>query len=792
MCTPSKSRQGLEWWCVGVVSCATVSVLGIAAASAQRLSPPSSPPRPPLFTLVASSSTTASIDQSHARHVSPIVTAWQMRVDSTVAGMLFARQPSDISVNFFTGGTMQIPLSQGRMQVPSVVPTPWRLRGTGLFGRAGAVLPLPLAERASQHSVVRDLITYAAAFDGLPTGASTLRVADRDSAGGIALTMTATRRHRMLRDSVVNARPVRLVRDSTTVTLEQTLLVPSRFTNVLARETHSLRGTIVGRRVVDLGTLRTIAMYDTVSLRGRVRTNDGYGGTTDLPHVEYSVRDGTVRDSLSPPFIREPFDIVRTNTSGPAPTAAQRDASVARLLVEPSIRARDSIRAGVRYSRDFAITRRIIAHALTVGDSAAAAQWMTNDLYSPNRPPLTLNDWRTIRRWLFDATAARRVGVDRELMAINLIDGLTQAPPVLSTPTRLPICEPAVCRAIANEVTTSALPTSLPASALPLRAVALVAAMVTTPRDWTDSVIANATRNPLLATRALWFARGTSSTAVASAKAPVPAPNAAARAWRYWLTGQDSVYLQSRVGAALARTPARTSFVNYNTDQVATSLRFAEIRTGQSYTTALHRHRASATDDSTRALFGMLLMAMGEAVFTPSELVALVMGPPSDERALAISQITHMPPGLERPLASDSVAALIGVRVIESLYANRPLLYVGDTVRRVGLLAPPPVVDSVPQYLSMDSVPDVVRQRAAALGHAPVARTWTFPAGATGITTRVSPVRGARPFYSVDVTNTTLYARGGARSGGYANGTTLWFVEGHGGWVVFYASSWVT
>lgn len=183
MPNPSKLRQGMEWWCV--VSCATVSVLGIAA-SAQTLLPPSSPQRQPLFTLVASSSTTASIDQSHARHVSPIVTTWQMRVDSTVAGVLFARQSSDISVKFFTDGTMQIPLTQGRMQMPRIVPTPSRLRANGLFGRAGAVLPLPLAERASQHGVVRDLITFAAAFDGLPTGAGTLHIADRDSAGTLA------------------------------------------------------------------------------------------------------------------------------------------------------------------------------------------------------------------------------------------------------------------------------------------------------------------------------------------------------------------------------------------------------------------------------------------------------------------------------------------------------------------------------------------------------------------------------------------------------------------------------
>ena len=470
--------------------------------------------------------------------------------------------------------------------------------------------------------------------------------------------------------------------------------------------------------------------------------------------------------------------MVRSNTPRTARTAAEHDASIARLLFEPTIRARDSIRAEFRFPRDSVSARQIIAHALTVGVPAAAAKWMTDDLHGRSRAPLTMDDWRVIRRWLFDATAARRVGVDRELLAVSLIDGLTHTPPVLSSPSVPPICEPTLCRAMANEVIRAA--TALPTSAQPVRAVALVAAMVTTPRGWTDSVIANAAHNPLLATRALWFACGTSSTAAASAKAPVPGPNAAASVWRYWLTGQDSAYLQSRGAVPVPRTPARSSVVNYSSEQAATSIRFAEVRTGQPYATALRRHRAAATCDSTRALFGMLLMAIGESVFTTSELVSLVFAPPSDERALAISQIAGLRRVFEprQQLAPDSVATLIGMRVIESLYANRPLSYVGDTARRLGFFALPPVVDSVPQYLSMDLVPDVVRQRAAALGHAPVARGWTFLSGSTGTTTHVSPVRGVGPFYSIDVTYTTLYARGGARSGGYASGHTLWFVEG--------------
>ncbi len=793
MSSMSSTRRSVRWWCVGVVWCTGVSLTDVATSSAQTVPPLSPPQRQPVFTLVASSRTTTSVDESHARHISPIVTTWQVRVDSVVAGALFARQPTDVSIKYYTDGTMQIPIAQGWMQLPRVVPTPSRLRENGMFGRTGASLPLPLAERVSRQSTIRDLITHAAAFDGLRVGVSTLHVADRDSAGTLALAMHTTRNHRVLRDSVVNARPVRLVRDSTNVTLEQTVLVPSRFTSVVTQEAQSLRGTIVGTRVVDLGTLRTIAMHDTVVLRGRVRTNDGYGATTNLPHYEYSVRDVTVRDSLSPPANREPFDMVRSSTPRPAQTAAQRDSSIAQLLTEPSIRARDSLRAQFRYPRDSASARRIVAHALTVGDSAAAAKWMTDDLYGPNRALLTMDEWRAIRRWLLDATAARRVGVDRELMAINLIDGLTYAPPVLSSSGRQPICEPATCRAMANDVRA----TALPVSALPLRAVALVAAMVTTPRGWTDSVIANATHNPLLATRALWFARGTSSTAAASAKAPIPEANDAPLVWHEWLTGQDSAYLRSRGPVTVVRTPRRSSLVNVNADQAATSIRFAEARTGQSYVTALRRHRAAATEDSTRALFGTLLMAIGDSVFTSSELMSLAFSPPSDDRELAIRQITgtgatSLTPERRYLRAPDSVAALIGLRVIESLYANRPLTHVGDTARRIGYFAPPRAVDSIPSYLQMDSVPDVVRQRAADLGHAPVARAWNFPSGSTGMTTHIGPVRGVGPYYSISVTYITLYARGGAQSGGYASGYTLWFVEGPQGWVVFYSSSWVT
>ena len=570
--------------------CTAVLMLSIGNASAQVPALPQPPLRQPLFTVIVTSQTTRATDQARAQHVSAVRASWRMRIDSASGGTLFGRQPSDIAVQYYTDGQMHIPVVRARMQLPRVIAAPSRLREGGMRGRTG-VLPIAIAERASRQATMREFITSAAAFDGLSDSVGTPRLVERDSAG-VALTVTATRHSRQLGDSVVNARPVRVVRDSTILSLEQSLLVPSRFSSAVGRDAQSLRGTIVGTRVVDIGTGRTVTMHDTVLLRGRMRTNDGYGGVTELPRYEYSVREVMVHDSLSAPQVGERFDMVRTPVRG-AFTPETREAAIARLQTEPSIRARDSIRSAFRFLRDTVNIRRIVTHALAVGDTAAAAQWMTEDPYG-SAYRLTLADWRNMREWLRSATVARRVGVDRELLAITLVDALTHAPPVLLSAAHLPVCEPAACLAMASDGS---------ATALPLRAVALVAAMVTSPRDWTDSVIANAAHNPLLETRALWFARGTSSTAVASAKAPIPRPSATAGAWWYWLVGQDSAYLRSRNAAAMQTSRQRSSVVHSSSEVAAMSIRFAAVRTGQSYAAALHRQRALAADDSTRALW---------------------------------------------------------------------------------------------------------------------------------------------------------------------------------------------
>jgi hypothetical protein len=92
----------------------------------------------------------------------------------------------------------------------------------------------------------------------------------------------------------------------------------------------------------------------------------------------------------------------------------------------------------------------------------------------------------------------------------------------------------------------------------------------------------------------------------------------------------------------------------------------------------------------------------------------------------------------------------------------------------------------------MDSLPESVRARAAELGFAPVASGRSFPPGSSGYEIRIAPIRQQGPFFIVAVTHTTLYSRGATRSGGYAGGFTLLFVETPEGWAIVDASAWVT
>jgi hypothetical protein len=311
-------------------------------------------------------------------------------------------------------------------------------------------------------------------------------------------------------------------------------------------------------------------------------------------------------------------------------------------------------------------------------------------------------------------------------------------------------------------------------------------------------VIAYSASNPFLLGRPLWFARGASTYAVAGAKAPIPLPDGSYDQWMYWLTAWDSAYVRAQE----ADTTMRRVAANMNlragaaprsvqvSDQAAMAIRFAEVRTGRSYAEAFRRQRARATSDSVRGLFGTMLIAMGDSIYSSAELVRIMLSSDSPEREAAKAQLLRS--RRSPPLANDSVAAVVGRHVVNMMFADSTLTSVRTDPRFASWFRIPKSVDTLPRYVIMDSLPASVRARAEELGFAPVADGSKLPAGAPGYFIRLDAIRQRGPFIQVSASHTTLYARGPGRSGGYAGGFTLLLMNGPNGWVVVDGSAWVT
>jgi len=226
-------------------------------------------------------------------------------------------------------------------------------------------------------------------------------------------------------------------------------------------------------------------------------------------------------------------------------------------------------------------------------------------------------------------------------------------------------------------------------------------------------------------------------------------------------------------------------------DGAAMAIRFAAVRSGMSYADVFRARRVNAATDSARALYGAMLIAMDEPVYSDAELVRIMLAPGSPEREAARTQLQRVR-RLPLARASDSVTGIVGRHVVNMIFADSLLAMPAGDTRSANWYHIPESVDSLPRYVIMDSLPVSVRARATALGFAPVAEGWVLPPGSAGYLIDIDPIRQRGPFVLVSVSHTTLFARGQGRSGGYAGGFTLVLVEGPSGWVVVDANVWVT
>jgi hypothetical protein len=251
---------------------------------------------------------------------------------------------------------------------------------------------------------------------------------------------------------------------------------------------------------------------------------------------------------------------------------------------------------------------------------------------------------------------------------------------------------------------------------------------------------------------------------------------------------RDADTSMRRIAAAMNRP--RPIIVS---EGAATAIRFAEARTGLRYADAFRRARDTATSDSSRALYSALLIALGDQAFTTADMVRIMLAPDSPEKAAVREQLfRQMGRGGRLPLASDSIARIVGRHVVNMLFADSAATMPKGDARLSGFMRVPLSVDSLPRFIVMDSLPESVRARAAELGFSPVASGRSFPPGGSGYEIRIDPIRQQGPFVVASVTHTTLYSRSATRSGGYAGGFTLLFVETPAGWVIVDSSGWVT
>jgi hypothetical protein len=730
---------------------------------------------------------------------------WSVQVDSVAGEVLHASagwfRPAGVNVL----ADIRIPVTRGVLGQPSISTRPRLDVVLSHIGQSGAVLPTEQAERVAVQTQLRQIIEAGALFESEPVGGRSVRRTQlEDGNGDIALSISAERHSRTVRDTTVSGRQVFVVRDSTLITLDHAVRLPSSYHNTLSRTRERARGTIVGTRLVDAQTHRAFVMYDTVVMKGTIESDDGLGGRFTSPLFITSTRRSTFHDAFWGKTVsREPFDIVRY-TATPRQEARRpvgRDSLLALLERAPGLRTRDSLRAVIlavpeqRGMIDATLWRKVRTRSLAVGDTASIVARLMEGLQHGGLT-MSVADYQLLRVPLASALAAFRMGVSTEWLVLEVMDRLMSRPPATAAAGAAPICAPEACAAMRADARSKVLK---------LQAVGLVAGMVTLPRVWTDSVLRYAESNPFLATRAKWFAQGTSSTAAASAKAAIPATSAPYESWRHWLAGRDSGYMQSlRADTAQFRMSQRMESGRplHVSPIAAAAVQFAQVRTGANYVAAFRRYRDTTQSDSARALFTSLLITMNEPIYTDAQLTALLLGPKGPERDAALLQLratmgstmgTTLGGGRKgMAVASDSLASVIGRHVVNMMLAD-------SVISRANWVPPQGIarsasnsVDSMPRYVHMDEYPEVVRAHAAALGFAPVARGWQMRPGDAGRSITFGPVLHRGPFVQVSVTHSTLYSRGTDRSGGFASGTILLLVEGPNGWTIVDEAGWIS
>jgi hypothetical protein len=632
----------------------------------------------------------------------------------------------------------------------------------------------PRFPAAPDWSLIRNVYELAPMFEEAPAAGTVRRstLTYADSVGPLGMTLSMRRASRALRDTLVGGARHVIVRDSTMVSIDMRTEEEDHARTEQPIRRERLSGTIVGTRLVNVAASRSVAMSDTMSLRGTISLAASGAVLHSAPYIVTR----TTRNALAPSpeigaLLRSPqeppvFDMVRTVPASERPLSPSDTvgrAAVWRVLAG-SLTATERTRLfwrlytqGVPVELFEAEFRRV---ALAAGDTAWVVRRIM-DVLRYRTPGATPAEYAMLRRYLFDRDYAFQRGVEPKQVFESLSEMLLHAPPAITQDTLQWGCSPVVCRALAAEYRTA--PDTL------LRLLGLVARMTMEPAVWSDTVLAHVERQGALAGAAK-LARGVGFERMFAVGDPIPPPDAPWQAWSNWMGGP---------------------FQRFRNEQ-RVAIRFTEARRGTNYLSALRSSWSAATVDTARMVFGTILLGFGERLRSDEELLEAALAPSMLTRNEAQQEIELL--FRERSALVDSITATeLGSRVVRILLGQDKYWRSVDSLDRKPRNAElrPLGPSTLPVYLRADSLPASVPLVARGTILAPMPAGWALAAGDSGRVVHIEAVRRAGPFVRVNVTFTTMFRRGVGMSGGGIEWRLLTLVKRGSEWIVV-AAYWST
>lgn len=627
-------------------------------------------------------------------------------------------------------------------------------------------------------------VAHATLFTGpaTPRGVPTSFVA---IVGDDTVRVDGVTRGARLADSVANGITLQRFRDSTTLELVTSTLMPEPTLHGIRRDTRRRLGTIVGVRVFDSTRTMTIAAYDTMRSRGieSRRLPDGRMLTDSITQetartvLLTDVRQRHARDVAS--STRFGVGMVRRPALGetPEPDAlipAVRDSLVARYRAA-SAAERDTILRAINFLYNTGMRERLARIHAEQGDTVGALRLLTLDIYTP------LSEWayRLVRPLLDDPERALQLGIDSGDLFENVHYAFRNYP-FAARGDEMAWCPRDVCAIVARERTTAHDPR--------LRAMGLMAAYRYDPAIYADTVVADTSgllTLPLLRDEA----RGLHRNQPSDSGIVMPSRDAPWTEWYRWMRGATDDVIAQRVQGKRPSPPLTgpDPIAELGLAPSTRVLRMAELRRGERFAETFQAQYRSATNDTARIVYYALLGALGQSVPFTGNIVEGLQSTNTFDRMRANGALS----ALKFERASASVARDVERALFDIVLDSAPVWpLLAPTIPRSFGIRPGRLRSS--DHIIADSLQPETAARLRAAGISVHARGWRLPNEASGNEITVGPIMQSGDFVEIQYGRADLVRLANGAGGGNATGGTILLVRTGGVWTLVSMTFWVT